>query len=541
MRSLIVPRNLGIALLLAAGLNAMTQNGASTGARPAYLPTGAGSYRIAGTVVNASTGELVRRATVAVLSEADSHTVESVETDNEGHFALVALAASKYQLTASKRGFRTSFYDEHEEYSTAIVTGEGQETGGLVFRLVPGATLRGVVTGDGGDPVEGASMMLFLKPHGHNLGERITRVDEARTDDTGAYEFNNLAPGEYLLAASARPWFALHRADGLRQRSEGDPNIALDVAYPITFFDSTTDEGSATGIALAAGSREEADINLRAVPALHLTVESAAQLDGSTARPELRQTIFGTNSPVENIDSTSAPQTGTIDFIGVAPGHYELTQGNPPRVEELDATTSQRVDPGLGKPSVTVYGSLQSSSGAVLPDSVFVSLSPDSAPAQAALRTACIRGAFNFAAVLPGIWELWADSGGRQLPITSIAMGNRTQAGNLITVRDKPVQVMATVSLGETRLEGFARKAEASGDRKEGKGQAGAMVVLVPKEPAAFRALVRRDQSDSDGSFSLRDVAPGEYTVMAIEAAKSGSGAKPLNEIRQRKMRLLLH
>jgi hypothetical protein len=34
---------------------------------------------------------------------------------------------------------------------------------------------------------------------------------------------------------------------------------------------------------------------------------------------------------------------------------------------------------------------------------------------------------------------------------------------------------------------------------------------------AAFPALARRDQSDSDGSFALRDAAPGQYTVVAIE------------------------
>ena len=43
------------------------------------------------------------------------------------------------------------------------------------------------------------------------------------------------------------------------------------------------------------------------------------------------------------------------------------------------------------------------------------------------------------------------------------------------------------------------------------------MIVLVPKEPRAYQALVRRDQSDSDGSFSLRDVPAGRYTVVAIE------------------------
>ena len=29
--------------------------------------------------------------------------------------------------------------------------------------------------------------------------------------------------------------------------------------------------------------------------------------------------------------------------------------------------------------------------------------------------------------------------------------------------------------------------------------------------------LIRRDQSDSDGSFALRDVVPGQYTVVAIQ------------------------
>jgi hypothetical protein len=53
------------------------------------------------------------------------------------------------------------------------------------------------------------------------------------------------------------------------------------------------------------------------------------------------------------------------------------------------------------------------------------------------------------------------------------------------------------------------------------------MVVLVPKEPGAFRSLVRRDQSDSDGSFSLHDVAPGQYTVVAIEDGWDLDWARP--------------
>jgi hypothetical protein len=43
------------------------------------------------------------------------------------------------------------------------------------------------------------------------------------------------------------------------------------------------------------------------------------------------------------------------------------------------------------------------------------------------------------------------------------------------------------------------------------------MIVLLPKNPALWKALTRRDQSDSDGSFALQDVAPGEYTAIAVE------------------------
>jgi hypothetical protein len=53
------------------------------------------------------------------------------------------------------------------------------------------------------------------------------------------------------------------------------------------------------------------------------------------------------------------------------------------------------------------------------------------------------------------------------------------------------------------------------------------MVVLVPKNRSAFRSLVRRDQSDSDGSFALRDVVPGQYTLVAIPDGWALDWAQP--------------
>jgi 5-hydroxyisourate hydrolase-like protein (transthyretin family) len=508
------PRSLqSVAMLLAvAYLPAAAQ---TQPAAPRTASTSSG-YRIAGTVVNAATGDPVRGATVAALSEADSHTVASVETGEDGHFALAGLSANKYQLTASRRGYRTAYYDEHDEFSTAIVTGAGQETEQFTFRLMPGALLRGVVTGDGGDPVEGAKVMLFRKPGAHKVADRITQAEEATTDDTGAYEFANLAAGEYLLAVKAEPWFAVHRSKNRPPSNAGDgseSSAVLDVAYPVTFFDSTTEEGSAASIVLAGGGREEADISLHAVPALHLTVDTPRKPDGSIARAELRQTVFGIQVSAESAGFLDAMKTGTTEFNGVAPGQYELVQGDPQRIAELDATASQQVDPNIGAPAVTVSGTVHSASGPV-PQAATVTLTQaDGSHHQNPIQAGCIRGAFSFQNVPPGVWELSMETvgsgGAKPLAVVSTTVDGAAHAGDAITVRDHPLLVQATVSQGATEVEGFARK--------DGRGVAGVMVVLAPQNLRAMKTLARRDQSDSDGSFSLRDVVPGHYTVMAIE------------------------
>ncbi len=227
-------------LLLLLGATAWSQIPAAPARPPRTANPTVQLYRIAGRVVNAVTGEPVREATVAALSTETSHTLQSVRADSEGHFALEGLPAGKYQLTASKRGYRTAFYDEHEGFSSAIVTGQGQDSESLVFRLPPDAELRVTVTDDGGEPVEKAKILVFWRLRNHGQNGRIEQVDQAVTDDDGVWSFSNLAPGEYFVAVTAQPWYAMHKP-GLRQGTEA--GNAMDVAYPLTFFDGAAEEG----------------------------------------------------------------------------------------------------------------------------------------------------------------------------------------------------------------------------------------------------------------------------------------------------------
>ena len=89
-----------------------------------------------------------------------------------------------------------------------------------------------------------------------------------------------------------------------------------------------------------------------------------------------------------------------------------------------------------------------------------------------------------------------------------------------IIVGSNPVMIAATVYADpDLEVTGFAKK--------DGKPAPGMMIVLVPHDPANNRDLFRRDQSDSDGSFGLRNVIPGKYTVVAIEDGWTLNWADP--------------
>ena len=71
-------------------------------------------------------------------------------------------------------------------------------------------------------------------------------------------------------------------------------------------------------------------------------------------------------------------------------------------------------------------------------------------------------------------------------------------------------------SKGAGQIDGFVRR----GDQPV----SGVMVLLAPDDNTF---LFRRDQSDSDGSFTLRNVVPGRYRLLAVEQGWELEWANP--------------
>src|SRR5947208_12968723 len=88
----------------------------------------AGQYRIAGTVVSRSDGHPLARARLTINNNKNNEEVFSALTSEDGKFAFTGLHAGKYALQGGRRGYLSSFYEQHEQFSTAIVTGAGVDT-----------------------------------------------------------------------------------------------------------------------------------------------------------------------------------------------------------------------------------------------------------------------------------------------------------------------------------------------------------------------------------------------------------------------------
>ncbi len=476
-----------------------------------------GKYSISGVVVSAATGQPLDRADVTLQTSNQGTQVAETTTGQDGRFVFEHLAAGKYSLQASRRGYISAAYDEHEGFSTAIVTGEGLTADGLVFRLSPRAVIRGTVTDETGDPVQQARVSLYRQNLRNGLGN-IVRAGITVTDDTGAYEFARLEAGNYFVAVSANPWYATRPQE--RRDAEGnlipnDQRSPLDVAYPVTFYADVTDSDSATPIPLKAGDQVLVNFAMHAVPAVHLSVQIPAPSGRGFAMPQLAQEIFGTTDRVQSAVMRGG-QGGdgmmTVEYEGVAPGHYSLESrggGEASRAASIDATSDTRIDLAQAGALADVSGKIAMADGGKLPDRLTISLRSSDGRRNAGGEEVDADGSFSLHGVPPGSYEVWASAQGGSVAVTQMTATGAATEGHMLKVGNQAVAISAMLAEGSATVTGFAKR--------DGKPAAGVMVLLAPKNPGADREMFRRDQSDSDGSFSLRQAVPGEYTVVAIE------------------------
>jgi hypothetical protein len=249
-------------------------------------------------------------------------------------------------------------------------------------------------------------------------------------------------------------------------------------------------------------------MNLSPQHALHLRLPVPAN-ERDSYNVALQQSVFGEMQPV-NLAMQSVGN-GVLEIDGVLPGHYEVTlsQFGPNASKESHFTTD--IDSGATElreeaatPDVSVTGTV-----------TFVG----KRPAGAAISLAGTHPRRDYSAqvndagefemnVAPGEYEVIGHVQNSYL--SRVVSSNGQVKGRMVQVKAGSGLTLA-IETGTrfSRVDGIVES--------QGHGVGGVMVVLAPEDARDNQILFRRDQSDSDGTFSLNDVIPGRYHLLAIQ------------------------
>jgi Carboxypeptidase regulatory-like domain len=477
------------------------------------------TFRIAGTVVSATTGAPLSQARISVAETKDRGKVISMITSEEGRFAFSQLKAGKYSLQGAKRGFISAAYEQHEQYSTAIVTGPEYSTENLVFRLTPMALITGHVFDEFGDPVRSAQVALYFENHGAGMS-RITSYSNSSSDDRGFFDFSMLRPGKYYISVTAKPWYAMHPVTAPGAADSPTQILpSLDVAYLTTYYNSATEADSATPIEVKGGDRLELDMHLNPVPALHLVFRIPQDGNGQSngfSMPLLQKHVFDSVEYVQS-DGMRPVAPGVYELTGVAPGRYSVRvknadSGQLEQSADVDLVRDgQDLNDSRGEKLGSLKLSLKMPGDETLPKQYGVGLQ-DSKRRIVAYKQGDSTGQITFEDLAPGSYAILVYSPTGQYSVVRTSSQAGDSPGHSVNIAaGAALELTAPLSVGIVSIEGVVRKKD--------KPVAGVMVALVPNDPVAHVELFRRDQSDSDGTFVLRGVIPGSYTVVAVEDA----------------------
>lgn len=485
--------------------------------RPGASQTG---YRISGTAVSSVTGQPLPQVRVFLARVQAREDQEVVITGPDGRFLFDNVPKGKYALAAGKPGFLMQGFEEHENYSSAIVVGPGLSAEDLVFRIHPAGVISGQIVDEQNEPVREAQVMLFRSRL--EEGTRSIRpAAQTASDDRGQYRFASLAPGRYFVVVSARPWYAAYTAFTNHPNPDAnqaqEPKFPLDVTYPIVYYPGGADFSQATPLALAAGDHVTADFTLSPVRSLHIRVRTPKpDVSGGLSVTAVPEVFQGVNLRFPISLQTTGSKPGEVDVSGLPPGQYRLQIFFPGKepinyTQELDLQSDTEIDPGSNDQSLIISGRLRMQDGSRLPAGATVVLRNRSSDEAAGARVSP-DGTFHFNSyqLLPrGTYEVAI--GTQNMFLVSLSALAAHVTGRAIEIGGSgAIQLSIVASQGIGQIDGTAVS------RDDAKPMAGAMVLLLPSDPAHNAILIRRDQSDSDGTFTLSSVVPGHYTLLAI-------------------------
>ena len=445
-----------------------------------------------------------------------------VLTDAAGKFTFKDVPAGRYSVRAEREGYVST--EINESYQTGAVKNISvaeEKTASCDLFLLPSGIISGQVRDPIGQPAVGVTVGVFRLIYSASGRHSFAGGRSVTTDDRGQYRIVNVAPGYLYVGVTPR-----NPTPGSREES-----------WERTFYPGVIEAESAERISVVIGG-ENSGINIDLKPRGQTykisgrATNNAAVPDPTTGVIDRTVNTFylaarnpGYLDPAPNFGNlipVNARPNGEFEIRGVRRGSYELSAYTidptnrrpllshvPVDVKDEDITAlSLAISPGM-----TLSGEVQvrgGSSDAVRFSALQLSLQNElSLPIPTIAFPVEASGRFSVERIPESRYRLQVSGLPPNAYVVDVLQGGLSvfDSGFNVDARSGPMQVILSPE-GQTVAGIVATSA--------GEVVSGATVVLVP--PVGIRQNVSRFKtatSDESGRFTIRGVAPGQYTAYA--------------------------
>jgi hypothetical protein len=497
-------------LLSLTALTLSAQTAAPGGGTPA-AESAAKTGSLAGSVVNAQSGEPLKRAEVVASDDLPGGPPLRAITDSSGKFKLPGVSAGTYRISIARPGFVPARGKDSDSAPEVITLTPGQEITGLVYRLSPGAVLAGRVVDEDGAPFAGIRLQCLKYSFTPRM-RRLVTAGSTTSDDRGQYRFAGLNPGGYYVYASYSDAGAL---------LGGAPSGAVE-GYPSVYYPGVPSAVQAAEIPLRAGE-ERNGVDFKFAPARLRSVHGTVR--NPDGRPAARDTLVSlaprASAGLGGRTPTRVSDDGDFRVDGVAPGSYLLTVmaggglGNTVRVPlEVGETNLENINVIL-KPRIDLKGRIRVEGDRPQRlDGVQLFLSPADGAVlmEGGSGIAAPRpdGTFLFHAVAEGDYGVQADNLPEDSFLKEVLVSGRAAPDRIVHLSEATANALELVLSDKGgRIEGIVK------DDKQ-RAVSSTTVVLVPDASRRGQAeLFRTATSDQYGHFTIRGIPHGDYKLFA--------------------------
>jgi hypothetical protein len=481
-------------------------------------------------------------------------------SDSAGRFTIRNIPVGEHYVRAQLQNhFAPASNGARAPVASETVVVTGQQTAEVRLSLIQGGTISGRVLDPTGKPLQNSPIQALQSDYDNGIPS-LQIVNLKPTDDRGEFRLGVLAPGEYYLAVTPVP-------AGARGAPAPSTTPAGEVAIT-TLYPNTTDSTKAVPIVLhAAEDISGMNIQLRTVPGAKISgrvthtlpaAPPAAPRGGS--RPLIAVVGLAPRDKPALPDmigagaGITASEDGTFEILNVPPGSYDLFARLPVANGWGGLAPPERATTPLaiGRTSVEVRGGNVDGVTVVVhqgvdvkgritidgqppaSNSIRVSLAPDDSATrvgetqisnvfgQVAQYPARVEqdGSFTIPFIPEGHYRVQIAFTGQAANsyLADIRQGAATIFDNGLTVGREAVNPLEiVVNTNGASIEGTVLGAD-------GKPVPRSTVVMVP--PTGRRqnsALYKFVQTDAQGHFSMKGVAPGTWKVFAWDSIQPGA------------------